>query len=141
MSESRESTSEGAAPDGSFEGAFAPLGFPWPTPPTEIPRADSFTPSDASGPQREASDHEGWAAVLIDNFVKDAEARVEALGAAALGGEAGVIEKQAHSLKGSAGNLGAVEVQYLALLAEPAKREMIPPRATCVAVHGLMRDI
>lgn len=61
MSESRESTSEGAAPDGSFEGAFAPLGFPWPTSPTEIPRADSFTPSDASGPQREASDHEGWA--------------------------------------------------------------------------------
>src|SRR3989304_1125511 len=69
MSESRESTSEGAAPDGSFEGAFAPLGFPWPTPPTEIPRADSFTPSDARGPQRGASDHGGGAARAAEREV------------------------------------------------------------------------
>jgi len=71
---------------------------------------------------RELGD-ESEIAVLVETFVRDAEAKVEALRAAAVAGDSSAIEKQAHSLKGAAGNLGAVEVAQLAAQLETMGRE------------------
>ena len=71
---------------------------------------------------RELSD-ETEITALVEDFIKDAEGRIATLQSAARAGDASAIEKQAHSLKGASGNLGAVEVQQLALKLETMGRE------------------
>jgi CheY-like chemotaxis protein len=60
---------------------------------------------------------------LVDGFLTDAAARVEALRAALRDGDAPEIEKLGHALKGSAGTLGAAGVQQLATQLETMGRE------------------
>lgn len=60
---------------------------------------------------------------LVEHFLQDAGARLEALRAAARDGEASVIRNEAHSLKGSSGNLGARGVQRLSAQLETLGRE------------------
>jgi len=60
---------------------------------------------------------------LVEQFLSDAGVRLQALRAAARDGDASALEKQAHSLKGSAGSLGAMGVGALAGRLETMGRE------------------
>jgi HPt (histidine-containing phosphotransfer) domain-containing protein len=57
---------------------------------------------------------------MLELFLTQAPERVRALEAAAAAGDAARVEKAAHSLKSSAGNLGALRLQHAAALLELA---------------------
>jgi HPt (histidine-containing phosphotransfer) domain-containing protein len=57
---------------------------------------------------------------MLELFLAQAPERIRALEAAAAAGDASQVEKAAHSLKSSAGNLGALRLQNAAALLELA---------------------
>lgn len=59
---------------------------------------------------------------LVDLFLRDAPAKVEAIVEGAMAGDLERVERAAHSLKGSAGNLGAIALQRLAETLQNAGR-------------------
>jgi two-component system, sensor histidine kinase and response regulator len=57
---------------------------------------------------------QGFVDELIDTFIEDATSQIEALRAAAAGGDAEAIVRPAHSLKSNAANVGATALEDLA---------------------------
>ena len=57
---------------------------------------------------------QGFVDELIDTFIEDATTQIDALRAAAAGGEPEAIVRPAHSLKSNAANVGATELEALA---------------------------
>jgi len=62
-------------------------------------------------------------AELVEVFITNAEDRIAAMRAAVQNGDAASLEREAHSLKGAAGNLGVIGVQGLAARLEVQGRE------------------
>ena len=77
--------------------------------------SDTFDPT-ALGELLDLGDEDdrGLVVELIEIFLRDAPARVQALVEAAATRDFGGVERAAHALRGSAGNLGALAVQRLA---------------------------
>lgn len=61
--------------------------------------------------------------MLVDSFHRDGEQRLEALHSAFAAGDLETLRRQAHSFKGSSGNLGAVRVFDLCMQLESLARE------------------
>tara|TARA_B100000676_G_C18067519_1_gene841963 strand:- start:1462 stop:1800 length:339 start_codon:yes stop_codon:yes gene_type:complete len=61
--------------------------------------------------------------MLVDSFHRDGEQRLAALDSALAEGDQETFRRQAHSFKGSSGNLGAVRVYDLCLQLESLGRE------------------
>lgn len=61
--------------------------------------------------------------MLVDSFHRDGTQRLAALQAAQAAGDQEVLRRQAHSFKGSSGNLGAVQVFELCMQLESLARE------------------
>ena len=57
---------------------------------------------------------QGFVDDLIDTFIEDATAQIDALRAAAGGDDAEAIVRPAHSLKSNAANVGATDLESLA---------------------------
>lgn len=68
-------------------------------------------------------DEPGLFRELVDMFLRDTPPRMEALGQALEAGDAGSLERVAHSMKSSCGNLGAVVMADLCAQLEKAGRE------------------
>ncbi|MED5389666.1 MAG: Hpt domain-containing protein [Pseudomonadota bacterium] len=61
--------------------------------------------------------------MLVDSFLRDGEQRMSALQSAFEAGDQEALRQQAHSFKGSSGNLGAVNVFALCMQLESLARE------------------
>ena len=61
--------------------------------------------------------------MLVDSFHRDGEQRLAALESAHEAGDQETLRRQAHSFKGSSGNLGAVRVLDLCMQLESLARE------------------
>ena len=61
--------------------------------------------------------------MLVESFQRDGEQRLAALDQAFAQGDANTLRSQAHSFKGSSGNLGAVRVFELCMQLESLARE------------------
>ena len=83
---------------------------------------------------------------LIDLFLQDAPGRISALRAAVDAGDWGRVSERAHSLKGSCGSLGAVQMAALcarleAMGRDAATRPEAPPlQDELERQFGLVRD-
>ena len=86
-------------------------GWPAPKPDGEPPESDGGEPVDAAvlAGLRELGDAE-LVADLAGMFLGDAEARLAALRGALENGDADTVERAAHTLKGSSGNMGAARM-------------------------------
>ncbi|MGE0040523.1 MAG: Hpt domain-containing protein [Vicinamibacterales bacterium] len=62
-------------------------------------------------------------AEVLELFLEDAPARVAAIEAAAAAGDTRGLERAAHGLKGSAGNIGALGLQAICKTLEACGRE------------------
>jgi HPt (histidine-containing phosphotransfer) domain-containing protein len=69
---------------------------------------------------------------LIDSFLKHAPARVVAARAGEQAGDLGEVERATHSLKSTAGNLGARRLQYLAERIESLSAAQDPAAVTAL---------
>lgn len=93
---------------------------------------DSIAPPETSEPLdratidslRELSDGDGdLLAELFQLFLTDTPPRLDAIEAAIAGGDAPALQRAAHTLKGSAGGLGATRIQAICMeLEHTAKR-------------------
>ncbi|MEQ3778292.1 MAG: Hpt domain-containing protein [Alcanivorax sp.] len=61
--------------------------------------------------------------MLVDSFKRDGEQRLHTLASAYTAGDQETLRRQAHSFKGSSGNLGAVRVFELCMQLESLARE------------------
>ncbi len=72
---------------------------------------------------------------IIDTYLSEAAARVDAITAAAACGNCELVAKEAHPLKSSSANLGAMRLTELASLLEHAGREHDLEKIALAVLH------
>jgi CheY-like chemotaxis protein/HPt (histidine-containing phosphotransfer) domain-containing protein len=108
---------------GPTQADTAALSAPVPTPlsqpplPSETPDIDSVLAPDTIATLQEMGDEEDpdFYRNLVEIFVSDATALLDTLYTAAASGDASLLVRTAHTLKGSSSNIGAVKIAALCL--------------------------